>query len=97
MFQKIKLYCRGLHMIQLFFEYIVNDLESGKGSEDLVACFNKSYELTLEPYHGYIAQQLYGVYIQNKEYNNNNVSIIVRFLAFIPYDANTFSNITIDY
>ncbi|XP_011499348.1 PREDICTED: glycolipid transfer protein isoform X2 [Ceratosolen solmsi marchali] len=52
---------RGLHMIQLFFESIVNDFESGKGSEDLVACLNKSYELTLEPYHGYISQQLYGL------------------------------------
>ena len=48
-------------MIQLFFEYVVHDFESGKGSDDLVACLNKAYERTLEPYHGYMAQQLFSV------------------------------------
>lgn len=52
-------------MIQLFFEYVVADFESGKGSEDVVAVLKKSYELTLEPYHGYMAQQLFGVCVTN--------------------------------
>lgn len=48
-------------MIQLFFEYIVSDFNSGKKSEDLTANLCKSYELSLEPYHGYMAQQLFNV------------------------------------
>ncbi|XP_008206586.1 glycolipid transfer protein A isoform X2 [Nasonia vitripennis] len=52
---------RALHMIQLFFEYIVYDFNSGKKSEDLMANICKSYELSLEPYHGYMAQQLFNL------------------------------------
>lgn len=51
-------------MIQLFFEYLVADFESGKGSEDVVAVLKKAYKMTLEPYHGYVAQQLFGVRIK---------------------------------
>ncbi|KAJ8676565.1 hypothetical protein QAD02_012352 [Eretmocerus hayati] len=52
---------RGLRMIQLFFEYLVNDLRNNQGSDDLMPNLKKSYELSLEPYHGYLAQQLFGL------------------------------------
>ncbi|XP_051153697.1 glycolipid transfer protein [Leptopilina boulardi] len=52
---------RGLYMIQLFFEKIVQDYKSGQITEDLVACLKKSYKEALEPYHGWMAQQLFGL------------------------------------
>ncbi|XP_014209160.1 glycolipid transfer protein isoform X2 [Copidosoma floridanum] len=52
---------RGLHMIQLFFEHMVNDFHAEQQTEDLVANLKKSYELSLEPYHGYMIQQLFGL------------------------------------
>ena len=48
-------------MIQLFFEKIIHDYKNGKITEDLVACLKKSYKEALEPYHGWMAQQLFGV------------------------------------
>ncbi|XP_043469315.1 glycolipid transfer protein A [Leptopilina heterotoma] len=50
---------RGMYMIQLFFEKIVQDHKSGQATEDLVACLKKSYKESLEPYHGWMAQQLF--------------------------------------
>ncbi|XP_031847632.1 pleckstrin homology domain-containing family A member 8 [Nomia melanderi] len=52
---------RGLHMILLFFEKIVEDTKMGSPTEDLVAFLKKSYKETLEPYHGWMAQQLFNL------------------------------------
>ncbi|XP_019699703.1 glycolipid transfer protein isoform X2 [Harpegnathos saltator] len=50
---------RALHMILLFFEKIVEDHKAGKATEDLVAFLKEAYHKTLEPYHGWMAQQLF--------------------------------------
>ncbi|CAK9812288.1 Pleckstrin homology domain-containing family A member 8 [Anthophora plagiata] len=50
---------RGLHMILLFFEKIVQDAETGTPTEDLVAFLKQSYKEALEPYHGWMARQLF--------------------------------------
>lgn len=50
---------RGLHMLLLFFEKIVQDAKTGTPTEDLVAFLKKSYKEALEPYHGWMAQQLF--------------------------------------
>lgn len=50
---------RGLHMILLFFEKIVEDAKTGTPTDDLVAFLKKSYKEALEPYHGWMAQQLF--------------------------------------
>ncbi|XP_034178052.1 pleckstrin homology domain-containing family A member 8 [Osmia lignaria lignaria] len=50
---------RGLHMFLLFFEKIVQDAKTGTPTEDLVAFLKKSYKEALEPYHGWMAQQLF--------------------------------------
>lgn len=50
---------RGLHMILLFFEQIVEDAKTTTPTEDLVAFLKKAYKEALEPYHGWMAQQLF--------------------------------------
>ncbi|XP_072746961.1 glycolipid transfer protein [Anoplolepis gracilipes] len=52
---------RALHMILLFFERIVEDHKNGKATEDLVAFLKEAYKETLEPYHGWMAQQLFNL------------------------------------
>lgn len=52
---------RALHMILLFFERIVEDHKAGKATEDLVAFLKEAYKETLEPYHGWMAQQLFNL------------------------------------
>ncbi|XP_076645539.1 glycolipid transfer protein [Halictus rubicundus] len=52
---------RGLHMILLFFEQIIEDSKTGSPTEDLVAFLKKSYKEALEPYHGWMAQQLFDI------------------------------------
>lgn len=51
---------RGLHMILLFLEEIVRDHKAGSATEDLVAILRNAYKEALEPYHGWVAQQLFG-------------------------------------
>lgn len=53
-------------MIQTFFEKIVDDYKSGKETEDLAATLEKAYAESLEPYHGWMAKQLFGV--ESKKY-----------------------------
>ncbi|XP_076633627.1 glycolipid transfer protein [Colletes latitarsis] len=50
---------RGLHMILLFFEKIVEDSKTSTPTEDLVAFLKRSYEEALESYHGWMAKQLF--------------------------------------
>ncbi|XP_076754644.1 pleckstrin homology domain-containing family A member 8 [Xylocopa sonorina] len=50
---------RGLYMILLFLEKIVEDAKTFMPTEDLVAFLKKSYKEALEPYHGWMAQQLF--------------------------------------
>ncbi|XP_076679381.1 pleckstrin homology domain-containing family A member 8 [Andrena cerasifolii] len=50
---------RALNMILLFFEKIVQDTKTGTPTEDLVAFLKKSYKEALEPYHAWMAQQLF--------------------------------------
>lgn len=57
---------RALHMILLFFEKIVEDAKTTTPTEDLVAFLKKSYKEALEPYHGWMAQQLFDVSIHSK-------------------------------
>ncbi|XP_078053057.1 pleckstrin homology domain-containing family A member 8 isoform X1 [Augochlora pura] len=52
---------RGLHMILLFFEKIVEDGKTVSPTEDLVAFLKTSYKEALEPYHGWMAQQLFDI------------------------------------
>lgn len=53
-------------MILLFFEKIVEDAKTTTPTEDLVAFLKKSYKEALEPYHGWMAQQLFDVSIHSK-------------------------------
>lgn len=48
-------------MILLFFEKIVEDHKTQKATEDLVAFLKEAYKETLEPYHGWMVQQLFNV------------------------------------
>ncbi|KAH0954860.1 hypothetical protein HN011_010162 [Eciton burchellii] len=52
---------RALHLILLFFEKIIEDHKAGKATEDLVAFLREAYKETLEPYHGWMAQQLFNL------------------------------------
>ncbi|XP_020285911.1 glycolipid transfer protein isoform X1 [Pseudomyrmex gracilis] len=52
---------RALHMILLFFERIIEDHKAGNATEDLVAFLRKAYKETLEPYHGWMTQQLFNL------------------------------------
>lgn len=46
-------------MILLFLEKIIEDTKTSTPTEDLVAFLKKSYKEALEPYHGWMAQQLF--------------------------------------
>ena len=48
-------------MILLFFEQIIEDAKTTTPTEDLVAFLKKAYKEALEPYHGWMAQQLFDV------------------------------------
>lgn len=50
-------------MILLFFERIVETHKAEEATEDLVAFLREAYKETLEPYHGWMAQQLFNVII----------------------------------
>lgn len=50
-------------MILLFFEKIVETHKTEEATEDLVAFLREAYKETLEPYHGWMAQQLFNVFI----------------------------------
>ncbi|XP_012538897.1 glycolipid transfer protein A [Monomorium pharaonis] len=52
---------RALHMILLFFERIVEAHKTEEPTEDLVAFLREAYKETLEPYHGWMAQQLFNL------------------------------------
>jgi len=52
---------RALHLILLFFERIVETHKSEEPTEDLVAFLREAYKETLEPYHGWMAQQLFNL------------------------------------
>lgn len=57
----IDVHSRALHLILLFFEKIIEDHKAGKATEDLVVFLREAYKETLEPYHGWMAQQLFNV------------------------------------
>ncbi|KAL2723430.1 glycolipid transfer protein isoform X2 [Vespula maculifrons] len=52
---------RSLYMILLFFEKIIEDHNTGKATDDLVAFLKEAYKMSLEPYHGWMIQQLFGL------------------------------------
>lgn len=52
---------RALHMILLFFEKIVEDHKTEKPSEELIAILRQAYQEALEPYHSWVAQQLFSL------------------------------------
>lgn len=52
---------RALHMILLFFEKLIEDHKAGNATEDLVAFLKEAYKETLEPYHGWMGQQLFSL------------------------------------
>ncbi|KAI4481283.1 hypothetical protein M0804_009403 [Polistes exclamans] len=52
---------RCLYMILLFFEKIVEDHNAGRATDDMVAFLKEAYKLSLEPYHGWMLQQLFGL------------------------------------
>jgi len=55
-------------LILLFFEKIVEAHKAGEATEDLVAFLREAYKETLEPYHGWMAQQLFSVTIHFSVY-----------------------------
>ncbi|XP_035736405.1 pleckstrin homology domain-containing family A member 8-like isoform X1 [Vespa mandarinia] len=52
---------RSLYMILLFFEKLIEDHNAGKATDDLVAFLKEAYKISLEPYHGWMLQQLFGL------------------------------------
>ncbi|KAL0108024.1 hypothetical protein PUN28_014945 [Cardiocondyla obscurior] len=52
---------RALHLILLFFDKIIESHKAGDATQDLVAFLRESYKETLEPYHGWMAQQLFNL------------------------------------
>ncbi|XP_069684439.1 pleckstrin homology domain-containing family A member 8 [Periplaneta americana] len=52
---------RALHFIHTFFQCILEDTRQGKNSEDLIPFLKKAYDETLKAYHGWMAQQLFGL------------------------------------
>lgn len=50
-------------MILLFFEKLIEDHNAGKATDDLVAFLKEAYKISLEPHHGWMLQQLFGVSI----------------------------------
>lgn len=67
-------------MILLFFERIVEDHKVGTATEDLVASLKAAYTETLEPYHGWMVQQLFGVSINLSIYYQFNKKFLNGFL-----------------
>lgn len=65
-------------MILLFFEKIVEDSKADTPTEDLVAFLKKSYKEALEPYHGWMAQQLFDVSVHwSRIYEKLYVLIVI--------------------
>ncbi|KAL6263140.1 hypothetical protein P5V15_005942 [Pogonomyrmex californicus] len=52
---------RALHMILLLFEKIVETHKTGEATEDLIIFLREAYKETLEPYHGWMTQQLFNL------------------------------------
>lgn len=52
---------RALHLVQRFFELILEDNESNKKSDDLSTFLTAAYRETLHQHHGWMAQQLFTV------------------------------------
>ncbi|XP_074102409.1 uncharacterized protein LOC141529659 [Cotesia typhae] len=57
---------RGLKMIHLFVDRVIENAraippKTGTEAEDLVVNIKNSYKESLEPYHGWMAQQLFGL------------------------------------
>ncbi|XP_023716242.1 pleckstrin homology domain-containing family A member 8 isoform X3 [Cryptotermes secundus] len=51
---------RALQFIYTFFSCVLEDSQQGKKSEDLVPFLKKAYKETLEAYHGWMTQKLFG-------------------------------------
>lgn len=56
-------YFRGLHLLLLFFEKIVETHKTEQPPDDLAIFLREAYKETLEPYHGWMLQQLFNVII----------------------------------
>jgi hypothetical protein len=54
-------YFRALQFVHTFFSCVLEDSQEGKKSEDLVPFLKKAYKETLEAYHGWMTQKLFGV------------------------------------
>lgn len=52
---------RALQFIHTFFSCVLEDSQQGKKSEDLVPFLKKAYKETLETYHGWMTQKLFGL------------------------------------
>lgn len=59
-------------MILLFFEKMIEDTKTNAPTEDLVAFLKKAYKEALEPYHGWMAQQLFDVSPRCNSYRTAN-------------------------
>ncbi|XP_035736406.1 pleckstrin homology domain-containing family A member 8-like isoform X2 [Vespa mandarinia] len=55
------MWLKSLYMILLFFEKLIEDHNAGKATDDLVAFLKEAYKISLEPYHGWMLQQLFGL------------------------------------
>lgn len=52
---------RALHLILLFLEKIIKDHNAGRETEDLGAFLTEAYKESLEPHHGWMIRQLFGL------------------------------------
>lgn len=77
-------------MILLFFEQIIEDAKTTTPTEDLVAFLKKAYKEALEPYHGWMAQQLFDVsqYLSRRTYKRFFLLLLCKMHFF--YYINTF-------
>ena len=76
---------RALHLILLFFERIVETHKTGEATEDLVAFLREAYKETLEPYHGWLAQQLFNVTIYFSIYAYKLITKFTKIIIVFKY------------
>lgn len=57
-----KIFCyRALHFTLRLFEYMQEDVETGRESEDVSEYLKLAYKEVLEPYHNWAARKLFQV------------------------------------
>ncbi|XP_075220686.1 pleckstrin homology domain-containing family A member 8 isoform X2 [Lycorma delicatula] len=55
---------RGLHLVQRFFELLVEDVENSNTSDELVPLLKTAYKETLKQHHGWVGHQLFALIVR---------------------------------